>query len=55
MSIVYIFRRHRLKIKKKYCTSFSEDGFVLANCADPDEMRPYAAFHQGLQCAKVPD
>ena len=24
--------------------------FVLANSSDPDEMRPYAAFHLGLQC-----
>ena len=24
--------------------------FVLANSADPDEMPPYAAFHQGLHC-----
>ena len=24
--------------------------FILANSADPDEMPPYAAFHQGLHC-----
>ena len=23
---------------------------ILANSADPDEMRPYAAFHLGLHC-----
>ena len=23
---------------------------TLANSADPDEMPPYAAFHQGLHC-----
>ena len=24
--------------------------FILANCADPDEMQPYAAFHLSLHC-----
>ena len=24
--------------------------FVLANCADPDEMKHYAAFHMGIHC-----
>ena len=24
--------------------------FVLANSADPDEIPPYASFHQGLHC-----
>ena len=24
--------------------------FILANSADPDEMLPYVAFHQGLPC-----
>ena len=23
---------------------------IEANSADPDEMQPYAAFHQGLHC-----
>ena len=29
---------------------FSEDRSVLVNSEDPDEMPPYAAFHQGLHC-----
>ena len=24
--------------------------FILGNSVDPDEMLPYAAFHQGLHC-----
>ena len=24
--------------------------FILANSADPDEMPPYVAFHQGIHC-----
>ena len=34
----------------KYYISFSEDRFVLANSADPDEMPHHAAFHLGLHC-----
>ena len=29
---------------------FLKIDFVLANSADPDEMRPCAAFHLGLHC-----
>ena len=48
-SIVYI-QGLQVKISKKY-VSFSEHQFCLGkNSADPDEMLPYAAFHQGLHC-----
>ena len=33
---------------KKILYFFSEDNFVLANSADPDEMQHNAAFHLGL-------
>ena len=48
-SIVYI-EGSRVVFSKKYCISFSEDGFVLANHADPDEMPHYVALHLGLHC-----
>ena len=48
-SIVFI-EGPQVIIFKKYFLSFSEDLFVLANSADPDEMPHYAAFHLGLHC-----
>ena len=36
---------------KKIITFLSlKINFVSANIADPDEMSPYATFHQGLHC-----
>ena len=43
-SIVFI-EVSQVIISKKYCSSFSEDRFILANSVDPDEMPHYAAFH----------
>ena len=37
-------------IPHKNCSSFSEDGFHLANSEDPDEMLHNAVFHLGHHC-----
>ena len=34
----------------KYCISYLNVNFVIANSADPGEMPHYAAFHLGLRC-----
>ena len=34
----------------KVIISFSEDYFVFANSANPDEMLHYVEFHLGLHC-----
>ena len=39
-----------IKIEIKCFISVPENGFILANSTDPDEMLPYAAFHLGLHC-----
>ena len=48
-SIVYI-EGSQIIIFKKYCISFFEDQFVLANSAAPDEMLYHAVFNIGLYC-----
>ena len=48
-SIAYIEGSHDI-ISQKVCISFPKTVLVLANCADPDEMQHYAAFHLGLHC-----
>ena len=45
-----ILRGHRFKfLNFNICLSLNI-AFILANSADPDELRPYAAFHQDLRC-----
>ena len=48
-SIVYIEGSRVIISKKCYILSLKMD-FVVANCADPDEMPHYVAFHLGLHC-----
>ena len=52
LSILY-FKGLLVLISLKRCISVTEDCFILANTADPDEMLPYAAFHQGLHCLLI--
>ena len=48
-NIVYI-EGLQVIISKKYCISFSEDRFILANSVHPDEMLHNAAFHLCFHC-----
>ena len=50
LSILY-FKGLPVKIIIKLCLlSLKIVFFILANCEDPDEMLPYAAFHLALHC-----
>ena len=49
-SIVYKLRGHRLQFLKNIVFLSLKSDFVLTNSADPDEIRPYAAFHLVLHC-----
>ena len=51
VSILY-FKRLSVKISTKFYDIFLSHKivFILANCADPDEMPHNAAFHLGLHC-----
>ena len=49
LSILY-YKGFPVKIAIKWCISVSENCFILANSADPDELQPYVAFHLGLHC-----
>ena len=49
-AILY-FKGSHVQISIKLCISVSEDCFILANCADPDEIPPAALF---IFFAKVP-
>ena len=39
-----------VKLSIKLCFSVSENCFILANSAGPDEMIPYATLNLGIQC-----
>ena len=41
---------YNFQIKSVYFMQSLEIGFILANCANPDEMPHHAAFHLGLHC-----
>ena len=45
---ICVLSGHRLKFSKFWYISIPQTVFTLANSADPDEMPPFAAFHQGL-------
>ena len=49
-SIVYIEGSQAIISKNNIVLLSLKIDFVLANHADPDEMRPYAACHLGLHC-----
>ena len=53
MPIVYI-QGSQVTISKKYCISFSEERFCLANSADHDTMKHYAASRLSLHCFPKP-
>ena len=48
--LIYI-KVSQIEISKQLCTIIPDNCiFILENCAGPDEMPHFAAFHLGLHC-----